>query len=420
MSQHQSFVALRHPGFRMFFLGNATAMLADNMEHVISYWMMYQKFHSPALSGFAVISHWLPFLLFSIHVGALADRFDPRRMIQFGMLLFMGVSLAWGVLFITDSLQIWHAMVLLVLHGIAGVFWSAPAQLLVHDIVGPAQLQSAVRSNATARYVGTLLGPAVGSALMLVLQPAYAMFINALIYLPMLLWLWRAPYGPKFRVAEQAVDQVRHAAMRGFRDVFATLREIASDRNMLAMILLMGASSLFIGTAYQAQMPAFATLLGHADPGVAYSVLLAADAAGSLFAGFMLESRGALPAKPHTAFVLAALWCASLGGFALTSNYLLAVPLLFSAGFMELAFGAMAQTIVQLNAPAAIRGRVIGVFVMAALGMRTFSGVTVGLMGDVVGIRGSLSLSAAGLLLTVLLLAWWGNQHSPAMAKRDS
>jgi MFS family permease len=200
--QHQSFAALRDPGFRMFFIGNATAMLADNMEHVVSYWVLYQKFSSPALSGFAVISHWLPFLLFSIYVGGLTDRFDPRRMIQFGLLLFMGVSLAWGILFATGALQIWHAMVLLALHGIAGVFWTAPAQILVYDIVGARQLQSAVRSNATARFVGTMLGPAVGSVLMLTLKPATAMFVNMLIYLPLFLWLWKAPYGPKYRTAE--------------------------------------------------------------------------------------------------------------------------------------------------------------------------------------------------------------------------
>lgn len=41
-------------------------MMADNIEHVISYWVVFQKFHSPALAGFAVLSHWLPFLLFSV------------------------------------------------------------------------------------------------------------------------------------------------------------------------------------------------------------------------------------------------------------------------------------------------------------------------------------------------------------------
>ena len=74
-------------------------MMADAIEHVISYWMIYQKFQSPALGGYAVISHWLPFLLFSVYSGVLADRFDPRRIIQLGMVLYMLCSLVWGVLF---------------------------------------------------------------------------------------------------------------------------------------------------------------------------------------------------------------------------------------------------------------------------------------------------------------------------------
>src|SRR5258707_12027371 len=100
----------------MYFLGTATAMLADNIEHVISYWMVFQKFHSPALGGFAVISHWAPFLLFSMWSGALADRYDPRRVIQWAMAMYALASLAWGLLFLTDTLEIWHAVVILSIH----------------------------------------------------------------------------------------------------------------------------------------------------------------------------------------------------------------------------------------------------------------------------------------------------------------
>jgi MFS family permease len=400
MANTQSFAALRHPGFRMFFIGNATAMLADNMEHVISYWVMYQKFHSPALSGFAVIAHWLPFLLFSIPVGALADRIDPRRLIQLGMLMFMSVSLMWGWLFTTNTLEVWHCWILLIIHGLAGVFWTAPGQLLLHDIVDAPLLQSAVRSNATARYVGTMLGPAVGSALMLVMSPERALFLNVLIYLPLFVWLMRAPYGPRFRSTPH-----KPSTFRGFGDLWQALRAVAAHPVMLSMILLTGLASMFIGTAYQAQMPGFASLLGHGDPGVAYSVLLAADAAGALTAGFLLESRGLLKPAPHTALLLAGLWALALGSFALCKVYPVAVMLLFVAGFLELAFGAMSQTLVQLNAPADMRGRIIGVFVMSALGMRMFSGMTVGLLGDAIGIRASLSLSAAALLVAVITLS---------------
>ena len=56
----QSFAALRHPGFRAYFLTSALAMMADSIEHVISYWIIFQKFQSPTLAGFAIVSHWLP------------------------------------------------------------------------------------------------------------------------------------------------------------------------------------------------------------------------------------------------------------------------------------------------------------------------------------------------------------------------
>src|ERR1700740_3511949 len=87
-----SFAAMKSGPYRAQFVAYVLAMMADNVEHVISYWVVFQKFHSPALAGFAVLSHWLPFLLFSVAVGGLADRFDPRRIIQCGMLLFIVAS----------------------------------------------------------------------------------------------------------------------------------------------------------------------------------------------------------------------------------------------------------------------------------------------------------------------------------------
>jgi MFS family permease len=406
----------------MYFFGTATAMLADNIEHVISYWVIFQKFHSPALGGFAVISHWAPYLLFSVYSGALADRFDPRRIIQLGMLIFMSVSIAWGVLFTTDALQEWHARVLLIIHGFAGVLWGPASQLLLHEMVEPAVLPSAVRLGATARYLGMLTGPAVGGALLLAFGPAHGIFINALIYLPMILWLWKAPYGPKFRsnasagvgAGSGANAGAPKPAVRGFADLLATFSSIRNNPMVLCMMFLAGLAALFVGNAYQAQMPGFAADLGHGDPGVSYSMLLAADAAGALVAGFVLESRGLLHPAARTALVLAMAWCAALASFALIRIYPIALALLFAAGFLELAFNSMAQALVQLSAPASIRGRVIGAYSMAASGMRMFSGITVGLAGGLIGIHYSLSASAA--VLFVALAVVWGTFHAGSTA----
>jgi MFS family permease len=377
-------------------------MMADSVEHVISYWILFQKFHSPALGGFAMLSHWLPFLFFSVWSGAAADRFDPRRIIQLGMALFMLASLGWGVLFLTNKLEIWHACTLLVIHGFAGVFWQPAGQLLIHDIVGPEKLQSAVRLNATGRWLGLLFGPVVGAGIMLAFGPAWGILLNVLIYLPLVWWLWKAPYGSAFKQNKSSPR-----ALKGFTDITQTIKDAASNPIILSMILLSGGASFFVGNGYQAQMPEFADDLGHGDPGAAYSALLAADAAGALIAGIALEARGLLAAKPRTAFVLAICWCCAIGGFAASQSYPLALALLLAAGFFELSFNAMTQTLVQLHAPAPVRGRLIGLWGMASLGMRAFSGVTIGLFGSLVGIHWSLALSAIALLaLTCALLAF--------------
>ena len=404
MSDPRSFAALRHPRFRAYFFYAALAMMADSIEHVISYWIIFQKFESPALGGFAVVSHWLPFLLFSVYSGALADRFDPRRIIQLGMALFMAVSLGWGLLFLTGTLEMWHAAVLLVLHGLAGVLWSPAAQVLIHDIVDDERLHSAIRLTATARWLGLLAGPAIGGLLLLAAGPTYGILLNALIYLPMVLWLWRLPYRRRQAAAPR---------LRALADVIATLRAVAPDRVLVSMILLAGGTSLLVGNAYQAQRPEFSRDLGHADADFGYSLLLAADAAGALAAGLLLESRGLLQARARTAFILAMLWCVAIGTFAAVSSYPAALALLFAAGFLELSFNAMAQTLVQVRAPAEIRGRVIGLYAMSGLGMRTFSGITVGLGGSLIGIHWSLALSAALLLLLTMLLFFLGSASRP-------
>src|SRR2546425_2680762 len=169
-------------------------MTAESVEHVTSYWVIFESFHSPTLGGFAVISHWVPYLIFSVYAGALADRFDCRRLIQVAQGLLMLASLAWGALFLTGTLRAWHAGALLTVHGIAGVIASPPIQLVVHDIVGAQQLPSAIRLNAISRYFSMLVGPAIGGGLMLALGPGVALLLNVLLYLPLTLFLFRMPY----------------------------------------------------------------------------------------------------------------------------------------------------------------------------------------------------------------------------------
>lgn len=426
----RSYAALRFPASRNYLLGAALAMMADSVEHVISYWIIFNVFESPSLAGFAVISHWLPFLLGSLWAGALADRYDPRRIIQAGMILFMLVSLGWGILFATGSLEKWHAVILLIVHGFAGVLWAPAGQVLVHDVVGNRQLQSAIRLLATSRTLGLLLGPAVGGALLVVAGPTIGIFINVLIYLPLTLWLIRNP-----KKVHTGRD-VKAAAMSGFGDMVETMRRISEIPVVFSMTFLAGLAAFFVGNAFEPQMAQFATALGvpefvryfletfpqtfaHfgisddgtlSDPtlqALFYSLLLAANAIGAMTAGIVLEAGSLMPAKTRTSFILGLLWALAIFGFAVSENYVLAFALLMCAGFLDLSFNSMTRTLAQLHSPAEIRGRAIGLFNVSSLGSRTFSGFTVGFGGGLIGIHWSLGLSALILFAGIVALLIW-------------
>ena len=93
----------------------------------------------------------------------------------------MLASVGWGLLFLAGTLQMWHAVVLLVIHGVAGVVGAPATQLMVHDMVPAENLPSAIRLTASSRYLSILLGPAVGGGLMLLLGPAWGLLTNVLI-----------------------------------------------------------------------------------------------------------------------------------------------------------------------------------------------------------------------------------------------
>ncbi len=397
-----AFAALRHRDYRRYFLVSLCSAMGDNIEHVISYWLLYQKFHSPVLAGFAVISHWTPFLFFAVYFGALADRHDCRRIIQASQLMYAGVSLTWAILFFTDTIQIWHACVLLVVHGMAGVLGGPGSQLIIHDIVGREYLQSAVRLNSTGRQLGILLGPGIGGATMLLFGPPMGLFINVTMFLPMVVFMFFLPHTGHGRD-----DATGRPARFSLRSAMQLLRETSANPTILSMILLGGATSLLVGNAFQAQMPEFAHEYGHDKQDLAYSVLLGANAAGAVLGGILLEGKGWLRANARNAALCSILWCAAIIGFAASQSYHLSVALLFCAGFLNLAFMSMAQTLVQLQAPTRLRGRLIGLFNTSNNGLKAFSGVTVGVVGGLIGVHWSLALSAMILLaVTIVLFAF--------------
>jgi MFS family permease len=376
------------------------SMMGDNVEHVITYWVLWQTFHSPALAGFEVVSHWLPFLLLAVPFGALAERYDCRRLIQISQLLFMTVSLCWGILFLTDSLQMWEACVLLVLHGCAGALWTPAEQLMLHDFVEREELAGAVRMNATFRSLGVLCGPVVGSALLLLLGPTWGIFANVLLYLPMTLLLLRTPQTGHLR-SGVALDH-----RPGLRETFGVLRTVAHDRVLLGMIMLAGLAALAIGGSLQVSMPDFATgNLAVGQEGLGYGALLFAGGAGGVLGGFLLEAVGRIRPTVSTVVVASVLFGLTTFVVATTHNYVIALVALALGGFANLTSNTVSQAIVQLRARPEERGRVVGVYSMFGSGLRTGNGLTLALLGSLWGIPVAVAIGGGFLVVSSLVMA---------------
>jgi MFS family permease len=204
------------------------------------------------------------------------------------------------------------------------------------------------------------------------------------------------------------------------RDAIQVLREVAGQPVLISMMALGGAGSLLIGSGMQPQMPEFASDLGVGSAGgLGYGMLIAANSAGAVLGGVLLESTGLLKPNARTAMLSTLLWSGCLLGFAVSRSYPLSLALLLAAGVCNLASQSIAQTLVQLLAPPDKRGRVVGVFNMASNGLKAGSGFTIGLAGGLIGIHWSLGLSAAtlGTVVVVLLIV---TQRAVAVSARAS
>lgn len=393
------FAALRAPWYKGYLAGGSLGMGADHVEHAITYWVLWQAFQSPLLAGFAVISHWLPHLLFGVTFGSLADRYDCRRIVQIAQSLFILASVGWAVVIVTGTLAPWNAVLLLLLHGFASALWGPAEQMLIYDIVGPDDLPSGVRLMATGLNLGMLVGPLIGAALLFTVGPVVGLFVNVALYLPFIIYLWFVPYSGHSR--REGTPRPR----LGLRETIAVLGQVRRYPTILTVFVLQGAIGLLIGTALLPLLPEFGELLGATDSGVGYGALITAMSVGAVAAGLGIEAighvRASIPLMIGSVIALGA----SLIVFSISTDLVLAVAMLVVAGAATLVAMTTSQTVVQIEAPADLRGRFLGAYSMTSMGLRLGSGIIVGVLASLVGPAAAIGLDSVALLVVAVIVA---------------
>jgi MFS family permease len=200
----------------------------------------------------------------------------------------------------------------------------------------------------------------------------------------------------------------------GLLNSFRLLGQLRSNRLLVSMIVLAGLVAITIGGALQVAMPTFANDLGAGTAGLAYGVLLFANGIGGVVGGFVLEATGWLKPSARSATIATVAFGAMILVFALTHSYAIAIVALVIAGVANIASMSITQSIVQLEAPADDRGRVYGVYGVFASGLRTGNGVTLGVLGALLGIPLSIAICAALLVVGAIasgLYGWSGRRR---------
>ena len=399
----RTFASLRkHRNYRLFFVGQLVSVSGTWMQMIALAWFVVDLTRSPIAVGILAFCRFIPFTLFGLAAGVLADRFDNRRLMMATQAAAMAVSVALAVLALTGAAALWHVYLLAALGGTATVFDAPARHALTFQMVGRDELPNAVALNATLFNASRIVGPALAGVLIAAAGAGACFLLNAVSFLAVLgaLALMRpAELHPVER------SETRPTMLRGAREGLAYAR-----RTRVVWVTLVITTVLStIGFNFNVLVPVLARETLDAGPQVF----------GSLSASF---GAGALAGALLTAWTGRASWKALLAGtagfgisvlvLAPMTTVAAAAALLFAAGVCFILWNSNTQSILQLTAPDHLRGRVLSLFLLAFAGLAPLGGLLAGWLAHVGGTQ--LAFSAAGVAgLAMAALGWWKSPYGP-------
>jgi MFS family permease len=385
------FAALQVPTFRWYWLTSWISSTGDGMENVIRGLLVLQLVGlsaAPFWLGMMVFAHWIPFTLFALYGGALADRYDNRKVQIVAQLLLMSAAFGVAAATLAGIVTEWWIFGLLLLHGFAGAIGGPAQQTLIHSIVGRERLLSAVSLNSTARQLSQVVGPAIAGFIYLQFGPGWGFFVNGLTFVPLLVFLaFFIRLAPKAKIAPQPV-------LEALREGIAFVRSRPRIGGLIGVEML---PVIFLGHTFNSLLVLFATDYLRAGT-LGYSFLLVASGIGALGAAIWMayaRQRG----DPARIIVAAAVVeVLAILVFALSTSYALSLLLMVAIGAATVLTQSFNNTTLQLSAPDRIRGRVMGAYSFGTQGFRVLNGPLLGVLATVL----TPPLAVAGSALVVL------------------
>lgn len=393
VSELNLFRAFRSVNYTLYFIGRSVSQFGTWMQRTAVIWVVYSITHSAFLIGVTIFAEQFPSFLFSVMGGIAADRYDRYKIIKVTQITSMIQSILLAILVLTGHTIVWAILVLSVLLGIINAFDIPARQALVHEVVADqSDLPNAFALTTAMASLAQLLGPAVSGIVLNEFGAAVCFFINAASFGGVLV---------SVLLMKKAVHERRKSDKKVLAEFADGFRYLNKNRDIGLIVLLVALVSLLV-LPYSTVLPVFAKVIFKGDAST-YGYINSFVGVGAVTGTIFLASR-----KPGTPF----------SRILLLSNIILGVGLIcfsrittfpFAMFFVALTgLGSVAQytvssILVQSESAPEMRGRVIGILLMAIFGMMPLGALVVGAISQHIGAPATiLGQGIIGLVISLL------------------
>ncbi len=400
-ARSSTFTALRIRNYRLFAIGSLVSNTGTWMQRVAQDWLVLQLTGSGKALGITTGLQFLPMLLFSPIAGVFADRFSKRRVIAVAQIVLGVTAGLLGVLAVAGWVAAWHVYVIAFVFGTAAAFDTPARQAFVNEMVPRETLSNAVALNSASFNLARMIGPALAGGLIALLgsgasATGWVILVNAATYIAVLVSLQRmhasdlTPIDRLVRGKGQIRDGLRY--VRGRPDI------------MMIMAIVFSAGTF--GLNFQMTTALMATKVfdkGAGEYGLLGSILAIGSLAGSLLSARRPVSRQRLIIGASLAFGATEM----VAG--LMPNYLTFALLLPLCGITALTLITTANSLVQMSTDAAVRGRVMALYLAIFMGGTPIGAPMLGWIAERYGARwtmvGGGALTMLGTLIATAVFA---------------
>ncbi len=367
--------SLRHRNYRLFFGGQGISLIGTWMQQIALGWLVYRLTDSAFLLGIVGFAGQIPTFILAPLAGVLADRFNRHHIIILTQTLALIQAAILSVLTLTNTIQIWHIIILSVFIGIVNAFDMPTRQSFVVDIVDDKNdLPNAIALNSSMFNAARLVGPTIAGIMISLLGEGLCFLLNAISYIAVIVALLM------MHLASKEVIIKKENVLKNLKD---GLRYAYKSKPIKVLLLFLGLVSL-TGGPYTVLMPIFAKdiLKGNANT---LGLLFGAVGVGALTGAIYLASRKSILGLGRWIAISAALFAVGLMLFSFSQNLIFSLVLMVLTGFGMMVQMASTNTLLQTLVDDNKRGRVMSLYVMAFMGTAPIGSFVAGTLANNIG-----------------------------------